>query len=93
MNRRLGIKNRRKDLDELLQLLFSNRGQDNQAVKTDMLDAFIIESIKERERRREERRPLLRLPVYIDDEKDDRSGGGEGKKDEEMEKVAVIDIS
>jgi hypothetical protein len=40
-----------------------------------MLDAFIIESIKERERRKEERRPMLRLPVYIDD------GRGEGKGD------------
>jgi len=34
-----------------------------------MLDAFIIEKIKEEEDlRREERRPLLQIPVFIDDE-------------------------
>ena len=34
-----------------------------------MLDAFIIEKIKEEEDlRREERRPLLQIPVFTDDE-------------------------
>lgn len=33
-----------------------------------MLDAFIIDKIKkDEERRREERRPQLRLPIYIDE--------------------------
>jgi hypothetical protein len=33
-----------------------------------MLDAFIIDKIKkDEERRREERRPCLRLPIYIDE--------------------------
>lgn len=34
-----------------------------------MLDAYIIEKIKEEEnRRREDRRPRLQLPVYIEEE-------------------------
>ena len=33
------------------------------------MDAFIIEKIKDEEnRRREDRRPRLQIPVYIDDE-------------------------
>lgn len=34
-----------------------------------MLDGFIIEKIKEEEnRRREDRRPQLQIPVFVDDE-------------------------
>jgi hypothetical protein len=60
-----------------------------------MLDAFIIERLKEEERRRENRRPQLRLPVYIDEdcEMDRRRREDPQEKKDEETTTLVIDYS
>jgi hypothetical protein len=60
-----------------------------------MMDAFIIEKIREEERRREERKPCLRLPVYIDSGCESDRGMGKDREKEGSEKSisVVIDFS
>ncbi len=57
-----------------------------------MLDAFIIEEIKRRERvRQEERRPRIEIPVPVPDERPPRKSDNEGD-DQPQRDVVIIDV-
>jgi hypothetical protein len=60
-----------------------------------MLDAFIIEEIKRRERLRQERdRPVLEIPVPVPDDRPKRRSDTDGQDDERPERgVVIIDLS
>ncbi|MFA6033906.1 MAG: hypothetical protein WC889_13475 [Myxococcota bacterium] len=57
-----------------------------------VLDAFIIDKIEKDERRREERRPMLRLPVYIEEDDSGKTDKREDKIDDrnnEHEQIVI----
>ena len=57
-----------------------------------MLDAFIIEEIKRRERaRQEDRRPQIEVPVPAPDERPPRKTDNEGE-DQPQRDVVIIDV-
>ncbi len=60
-----------------------------------MLDAFIIEEIKRRERMRQEReRPHLEIPVPPQDDRPKRRSDTEGQDDDRPQRgVVVIDLA
>ena len=58
-----------------------------------MLDAFIIEEIKRRERvRQEERRPQVEIPAPVPDERPPRKSDTEGEN-RPQRSVVIIDFS
>ena len=58
-----------------------------------MLDAFIIEEIKRRERvRQEERRPQVEIPAPAPDQRPARKSDTEGE-DQPHRNVVIIDVS
>ena len=65
------------------------------ACKMQVLDAFIIDKIRKDERRREDRRPMLRLPVYIEEDDpgsaDSREDGNDDRSNDR--EPIVIDFS
>jgi hypothetical protein len=57
-----------------------------------MLDAFIIEEIKRRERvRQEDRRPRVEIPAPVPDERPPRKSDNEGE-DQPQRDVVIIDV-
>ena len=62
-----------------------------------MLDAFIIEEIKRRERlRKESERPTIQIPLPSDDDTEEERPNrrsGDGEEDRPSRGVVVIDLS
>ena len=57
-----------------------------------MLDAFIIEEIKRRERvRQEDRRPRVEIPAPVPDQRPPRKSDNEGE-DQPQRDVLIIDV-